>query len=261
MRNPYTCDNCIFNPSQYQDIGSKTGYCLRHNSLLKNSSHTTCHFFRRKDLPLFLAEEGHKEHAKNFSDTNEIVYYYTKHSEQKRNYSEQHYWLTNTFDPYLHEVTLYHRSGKKWTFLQAFLSSRNPIKSIICSSLIRRYIQRCGQQGDNYRLILSLSNDLKEKVDLRIEDFRIEIEYEEFDLLKETYLKDISLLRIYGIQEYGSITNNENLMWISDELNGALLSSWSEFFSSVIQLSPIINRYVIDSAQERGTFFPEQEEL
>ncbi len=103
--------------------------------------------------------------------------------------------------------------------------------------------------------------DLKEKVDLRIEDFRIEIEYDEFDSLKETYLKDISLLRIYGIQEYGSITNNENLMWISDELNGALLSSWSEFFSSVIQLSPIINRHVIDSAQERGTFFPEQEEL
>jgi len=54
------------------------------------------------------------------------------------------------------------------------------------------------------------------------------------------------------------MTNNEDLMWISDELNGALLSSWGEFFSSVIQLVPVINKYVIDSAQERGTFFPEQ---
>jgi hypothetical protein len=259
MRNPYTCDNCLFNPSQYQDIGSKTGYCLKHNSLLKNSSHTTCHFFRRKDLPLFLADDGHKEHAKKFPNTDEIVFYYTNQNEQKRQYSEQHYWLTNTFDPYLHEVTLYHRSEKKWPFLQAFLHSRNPIKSIIWSSLTRRYIQKCGEQVDNYKLILSLSNALKEKVDLRIEDFRLEIECDEFDALKETYLKDITLLRIYGIQEYGAITDNEHLMWISDELNGALLSSWGEFFSSVVQLSPMINRFVIDSAQKRGTFFPEQE--
>lgn len=258
MRNPYTCDNCVSNPSQYQDIGSKTGYCLKHNSLLKNSSRTTCHFFRRKDLPFFLAEDGRQEHAKEFSNMDEIVYYDTKQSEQKRNYSEQHCWLTSTFDPYLHEVTLYHRSEKKWTFLQAFLFSRNPIRSIIFSSLTRRYIQIRGREFDNYRLVLPLSNDLKEKVDLRIEDFRMEMEDDEFESLKESYLKDISLLLIYGIQEYAFMTNNDKLMWILDDLNGFILSTWTEFFDKVSQSSSIINKHIIESAQERGTFFPEQ---
>ena len=236
-------------------------YCLKYRLLLEYSSQTTCHLFRRKDLPLFLAKEGDKKHAQEFSDTRGIVDCDTKYNKKKKKYSERHCWLTNTFDPYLHSVTLYHRSGKKWTFIQATLSSRNPIISIICSSLIRRYIQICKDKTDNYRLMLSLSNDLKERIDLRLEDFRIEIEYDEFNSLKEIYLKDIILLRIYGIQEYGDMTNNQNLMWISDELNSAFISSWDEFFSSVKQLVPIINQYIINAAQDRREFFPEPEQV
>ncbi|MDM8522099.1 hypothetical protein QUF80_01905 [Desulfococcaceae bacterium HSG8] len=142
-------------------------------------------------------------------------------------------------------------------YLQAFLSSRNPIKHIISSSLIRRYIQHCGRKGDNYRLVLSLANDLKEKISIQIEDFRVETAYEEFRELKENYLKDITLLKIYGIQEYGSIIGDDKIMWISDELNGSVLYSWSEFFSNVQQLVPLIQNYIINSAQQRGTFFPD----
>ncbi len=257
MKNPYTCDNCLSNPTQYHEVGTKTGFCLKHDCLLKNSSHTTCHFFRRKDLPFFLAEEGHKEHSSEFPENDGIVFYYAKYPEPVKKYSERHVWVTNTYDPYLHEVAIYHRTNKKWVFIQAFMASRNPIKSIMFSSLTRRYIRQCGSQQDNYRLILSMSNDLKEKTDLRIEDFILEISYEEFTELKEHYLKDIKLMQLYAIQEYGMLTGNEDIMWISDELNGSLFSSWKEFFSGVSQLVPIVNSYIIESARQRGTFFPQ----
>ncbi len=257
MRNLYTCDNCIHNPAQYQDIGTKVGFCLKHDSLLKNSAHTTCRFFKRKDLPSFIAEEGHKEHAKEFADTKGIVFYYNKIVEPAKKYSQEHVWKTRTFDPYLHEVAIYHKAKTKWVYFEAFLASRNPIKSIIYSSLIRRYMAQCGPESDNYGIILCLSSDIGEKIDLQQKDFRIELTYEEFETLQETYLKDIVLMKLYAIQEYGAIHQDEDIMWVTDELNGALLSSWREFFASVQQLVPIIQTYIITSATSRKTFFPE----
>lgn len=94
---------------------------------------------------------------------------------------------------------------------------------------------------------------------MEMEDFRVEMTYEEFDELKENYLKDIVLLKIYGIQEYGSIIEDDKIMWISDELNGALLYSWREFFSYVRQMVPLVQNYVINGAKRRGTFFPDSE--
>lgn len=260
MRNLYTCDNCIFNPAQYQDVGAKTGFCLRYNSLLKNSSHTTCRFLKRKDLPYFITEEGHKEHSKAFANTKGIVFYYTKITEPFKNYSQHHVWMNHIFDPYLHEVAIYHQSGKKWVYLEAFSASRNPIKSIIYSSLTRRYIAQCGSQKDNYRIILCLSSDIGEKIELQPKDFRIEITHEEFDALQDTYLKDIVLMKLYAIQEYGFIMQDENIMWVSDELNGALLSSWREFFVSIQELVPMIQSYIVASATKRNTFFPQTED-
>lgn len=257
MRNLYTCDNCLFNPAQYQDIGTKVGFCVKYGSLLKNPSHTTCRFFKRQDLPFFIAEEGHAEHYREFADTKGIVFYATKNVEPFKNYSQHHAWLTHTFDPYLHEVAIYQKAEKKWMYLEAFSASRNPIKSIIYSSLIRTYLAQYGSQHDNYRMLLCLSADLGEKIVLQQQDFRVEITNAEFETLQETYLKDIVLMKLYAIQEYGAIIQDEAIMWILDELNGALLSSWKEFFGSVQQLVPIIQTYIIASATKRKTFFPQ----
>jgi hypothetical protein len=38
---------------------------------------------------LFLAEDGHKEHAKKFPNTDEIVFYDTNQNERKRQYSQK----------------------------------------------------------------------------------------------------------------------------------------------------------------------------
>jgi hypothetical protein len=257
MKNPYTCDNCLYNPTQYHEIGTKTGFCLKHDSILKNSSHITCHFHERKDLPFFLYKDGREEHAAEFPESLGIVFYYQRYPVEIIKYSERHVWLTNTYDPYIHDVAMYHRNIKKWTFIQAFISSRNPITSVMSSSLTRRYIQQCGSGQDNYRLILSLCNDIAESLDLRMDDFIWEIQPEQLNNLREHYLKEIKLLQLYAIQEYGMLTENEDLMWIMDELNGSLFASWNEFFSGVAQLVPLINRYIIDSSQKRGTFFPQ----
>ena len=255
MRNPFTCDNCVFDPSQYQDLGTKVGYCLKHGSILKNASHTTCRFLRRKDLPVFVAEESEREHAGEFQNVKGIVFYYNKVPQQRQRYSEKHSWLTNTFDARLHEVAIYHKTKKKWIFLQALLGSRNPVTNITQSSLVRRYIANCGVDRDNYRLVLSLTQDLAEPVEIRSSDFRIEFTVEEFTAARDSYQRDVLLLRLYAIQEYGHLIDSDEIMWISDELNGSFLSSWNEFTVAVRMLVPLVQSKIVDHAQKTGVFF------
>ena len=224
-----------------------------------HSLHTTCHFFQRKDLPYFLAGEGQSEHAAQFCEEKGIVFYFGGYPEEIKKYSERHAWATNTYDPDVHEAALYQRTENKWVFIQAFAAARNPIKTIMSSSLTRRYIRQCGQERDNYRLILSVVNDLKENPDLRAQDFTLEVSHEEFMGLKDHYLKEIKLLQLYAIQEYGALMENEKVMWISDELNGSLFSSWKEFFARVQYLAPVISSYIIESARNRATFFPRED--
>jgi hypothetical protein len=259
MKNPFTCDNCIFNPSQFHDLGTRIGYCLQHGVILRNSLHTTCRYHRRKDLPYFVAEEGQKEHYQQFHHITNVVYYWSRYPDERRLYSEKYAWENRTFDPNLHDVAIYHRTVKKWTFLQALAGSRSPIKSIMHSSMVRRYIYQCGPRQDNYRLILALTTTLDERVDLQLNDFRSELTPEEFVELREHYARDVVLLRLYAVQEYGCLTSNEQIMWASDELNGSFLSSNREYFAAVRTLVPILQTLILNAAQERGNFFPQHE--
>jgi hypothetical protein len=225
-----------------------------------NSSHTTCHFQIRKDLPTFLAEDGQVEHAEEYKDQDGIVFYFGKYPAEAKRYCGYHAWENRVFDPYVYESALYHKTAKKWTFIQAFAASRNPTKNIMSSSLTRRYIWQCGSKRDNYQLILSVVNDLTQSVDLRPNDFRWEISDAQFRHLRELYLKDLKLLQLYAIQEYGHLMKDDRIMWISDELNGSLFTSWEEFFSTVGYLAPKATTYIIESAKERDQFFPKKEE-
>lgn len=260
MRNPYTCDNCIFNPSQFQELGTKVGFCLKHAAILKHSTHTTCRFLKRKDLPYFLAEEGHQEHAEQFSDTKGIVFFWNKFPEERQSYSEKYCWETRTFSPFLNDVAIYHRTGKKWAFLQALAGGRSAIKSLMYSSMVRRYVFNCGPQRDNCRLLLGLTACLGDKVELEIGDFRSEIGAEEFLELRDCYERDIILLRIYAVQEYGHLTSNEKLTWVSDELNGSFLNSVKEYLEATKELVPLIQELIIAASKERGTFFAHSSE-
>ncbi|MCB1097558.1 MAG: hypothetical protein KDN22_18445 [Verrucomicrobiae bacterium] len=222
---------------------------------MKNASHTTCRFLRRKDLPKFVAEESEAEHAEEFSGTTGVVFYFNKIPQAKQRYSEKHAWLTNTFDTRLNEVAIYHKTKKKWIFLQALLGSRNPVTNVMQSSLVRRYIANCGPDRDNFRLVLSLTQELAEPVEIRVADFRIELSADEFASIRESYQRDVLLLRLYAIQEYGHMIENDDIMWISDELNGSFLSSWNEFTVAVRSLVPLVQRKITEHAQSAGVFF------
>lgn len=258
MFNPFTCDNCLFNPAQYNELGTRVGYCLKHSSLLKKASLTTCKYHVRKDLPSFVCEEGQQEHGALFANTRGICFYKSKIEYVQQEYSERAAW-EHSFDPYLHEVAIYHRSAKKWVYLQAFLSSRSPIKSLIHSCLTRRYIAQCGPERDNYRIVLAICNDIGSPINLYKEDFRSPITNEYFEGIKEHYIKEIELLRLYCIQEYGHLVQDENLQWISDDLNGALETSLTYYRRTVRRLSKSAVRRIIEGATRRGVFYVHQD--
>lgn len=256
MRNLYTCQNCIYNPSQYLEVGTKTGFCLKHDSLIFQASITTCRFFKRKDLPSFLAEEGIAEHVSEFTSTQGLVNYQTKMQIRKQHYSEEYCWNNDLFDPLLHEVTIYYKMEKKWPFLRAASASRHPIKGLIHSCLVRRYISQCGAQKDNYSIVLDAVLNLKDFPEFKIDDFRMPIEVDQYLAIKDIYAKDITLLKIYGIQEYGELVQDDNIMWATEELNGAVEYSIPEFINAVNRLIPWLKNTIIRGSQARGTFFP-----
>jgi hypothetical protein len=125
--------------------------------------------------------------------------------------------------------------------------------------MVRRYIFQCGPKQDNYRLILGLSAGLGERVELSPNDFRIEVTPDEFLDLCKTYVREVILLRLYAIQEYGHLTSSERIMWASDELNGSFLSSDREYVGAVRALIPLVQTWIVEEAQTRGTFFTHSE--
>lgn len=257
MDNLYSCKNCIYNPSQYGELGTETGFCLRYDSLLKNSNSTTCRSLRRKDLPYFICEGGHDEHKATFANEQGIVFYHSKHPVDRMFYSEEDAWVNNYYDDSLHNVALYHKSDKKWLYIKTFMSSNNIVRSLSASSISRRYLKHCGSGGtDNYRVMLYLTNDLLSNLYMTKDDFINEISDERFEEVKGEYCKEVKLLSIYGLQEYGAMFDNEYLMWVTDELNDSLLSSYDGFFNDLKLLIPEIQKSIVESSKARGTFFP-----
>lgn len=244
MKNLYTCDNCIHNPSQYQDIGSKNGFCLQYGQLLTQASLTSCRLFRRKDLPFYLAEEGHQEHTRIFQAIDGIVYYQTK---QPINQLEKEHLL----DRYTKPIEDYYKSSEhKYIYIQNLLESENPkdpIHSIKNACLIRRYIQACSPEYDHprtHKLLKIFVSHLGEAVNLYPEHFRVDITEKEFISLREIYCKDVILLRFYAIEEYGYLLEDENMMSVSDELNAAITASWEDFVLTLQKIAPGVKELV-----------------
>lgn len=259
MENPYTCDNCIFNPSQYRRLGSLDGYCLKHSTMLFRSCETTCRFHRRKDLPSFVCEEGVTEHASNFAHVQGVVFYESKTKARRTEYSERHAWDTSSFDPNLNEVSVYHRSTKKWIFLESFLGSGNAVKSVMHSSMSRRYIQQCGPKQDNYRIALGVAYELGRTSKPVPSDFRVgDAGSNQGDLTAEVldlYRKDVELLKLYCLQEYGYLVGDDEITWVSDEMNGALDESEAEFIKVIESLGRLLIQRIISGAKKRRTYF------
>lgn len=68
-----SCSNCWHNALQFDQLGLRQGYCIRHNKILNRSGETTCGQLMRKDLPLDLAREENTSHRRSFPNPEPIV--------------------------------------------------------------------------------------------------------------------------------------------------------------------------------------------
>ena len=98
----FSCRNCIHNCGQSPLIGSGSGFCLQHESVILAPERTTCKYLHRKDLPNFVVDEGTREHAAEFAGFPLLVSLDAKEPLEQVRYSEKFRWEKGAFDPIVH---------------------------------------------------------------------------------------------------------------------------------------------------------------
>ncbi|MCI5143909.1 MAG: hypothetical protein D3909_19755, partial [Candidatus Electrothrix sp. ATG1] len=73
---------------------------------------------------------------------------------------------------------------------------------------------------------------------------------------------DVFFTRLAGIQEYGFHSGIEDLMWASDQLNGALVNlDWLELKNELNERREEWTNMVVEHASKEGKFFTVDEPL
>jgi hypothetical protein len=251
----FSCRNCIRNSGQSLLIGTGSGFCLQHNSVIWNPDRTTCKYLHRKDLPFFVVDEGTREHAAEFAGFPLLVSLDTQKPIERIQYSEKHSWEKGTFDPIVHALAQYYKVPR-WILISAFSGGVDGRRSLTHSSLVRHYMDRCGTWTSSYRLVLGLL----EEIDIRPQfDPRelIRSEGTSDAELTEQATWDVVFARLAALQEYGWNAGLEPLMWASDALNGSLADlNWPRLQAELANHRGAWIELIIASAKEHHAFFP-----
>ena len=256
MDSLFSCNNCIMNPVQYGPLGSATGYCLQHKSILKKPCATTCHYLHRKDLPGFLLDEAHSEHQAEYPNRTEIVYLDTKRVIKQQQYSEKYYWDTDSFNADLHFAALYTRTPTKWQLIQTLAGSSGAVRAMMHAVMTRRYMLNCGKWTSAYRLMLALANELDLVPLVEDSSFWVKVPIERSDAIKKGATWDVMMLRVSTIQEFGNAASDEDLMWITDKLNGSLVNSEpSELADELVTAKKDIVQRIIELSKRAHVYF------
>lgn len=255
MQELFSCRNCIHNAGQSLHVGRGAGFCLKFGVLIHEPEDTTCKYQHRKDLPHFIVMESRSEHAAEFAAFTGLVSISQHEHRGWANYSEKFAWDSRKFDAVTNALATYHRSQKKWLFIQTFAGGIDGRRALVHSCLTRRYLDQCGTWTSSYRLVLSLVEEMKIAP---VFDWRV-LNMEEGDDRDETTHEaswDVFFARLTGLQEYGWHAGLENLMWASDSLNGALVSLDLEKLSSEIEVNcPKWTEEIIRHATDNGAYF------
>lgn len=252
----YSCRNCIQNSGQSVFIGKGSGFCLLHNSLICDSDLTTCKYLHRKDLPFFVVDEGQREHAAEFSGFSNMVDLNKKTPIQKTEYSQKYVWENRKFDAITNTLAQYHKSEPAWIFVEAFSGGLDGRRSLVYSSLIRRYMNHCGTWESSYRLLLEFVSDIARDPLFDNDDINC---YNNVEDTKSEALWDVVFSRLSCLQEYGFHAGMEEFMWITDSLNGSLTSfDWNNLKTEMNSKKDIWIDAIIAHAREAGVFFKMQ---
>jgi hypothetical protein len=253
----FSCRNCIHNPSQSLNIGQGPGYCLRHSSVIFDSLITTCKYLHRKDLASFVIEEGVREHAAEFAMCPGMANLATKEPIGRIVYSEKFVWERGLFDPLTHAVAQYHKADRSWIFIQSIATGVDGRRSIAYSSLVRRYVNTCETWTSSYRLFLGFVQEVDSTPIFEPRDLFRQYSKQTLEDANQQALWDVVFSRISALQEYGWHASLEELMWVTDSLNGALSEfNWDRLKVELAAKRQQWTKLIIDHAQNEGVFFP-----
>lgn len=252
----FCCRNCIHNCGQSPNVGNGVGYCLQHDSMISDPDDTTCKYLHRKDLPRFVVEEGIEEHAAEFVRFPGLASLSRREPIQKSWYSERAGWEHREFDPIVLLSSQYHRTDRAWVFIQAMSSGIDGRRSLAHASLVRRYMNQCGTWTSSYRLVLAVIQELASRPQFLPADLHV-TNGDDADEVARDALWDVVFARLATIQEYGWHSGQEELLWASDHLNGALTSlNWDKLQPELARRRTTWTDLVIEHAKAQHEFFP-----
>lgn len=260
MEKIYSCRNCIHNGGQSLLIGRGDGFCIKHDSVIFKPSQTTCKYLHRKDLPFFVVDEGQREHASEFAGFSAMADLITHEPIPRIRYSEKFAWERRRFDSVNQSLAQYHKTTPTWIFIQAMSGGIDGRRSLAHASIVRRYMDNCGNWESSYRFILGIINELSVRPIFNDTDLNDEEEIGE-DIHEEA-VWDVFFTRLAGVQEYGFHSGIEDLIWATDKLNGALISlEWMELTNELNERTGDWTQMVIGHATKEGEFFTQEESL
>lgn len=249
----FSCRNCIHNSGQSLLIGRGVGYCIKHNSLLFDPQRSTCKYLHRKDLPKFVVDEGMREHAAEFAMFSAIADLVNHTPIERRHYSEKFVWERRQYDPLTQSLAQYHKTKPAWIFLQAMAGGLDGPRSLAHASLVRRYMDNCGSWRTSYRFALAIVQELPTTPEFRDQDIAVTPD----DDVRQNAVWDVFFARLSGVQEYGFHSGLEELMWATDQLNGALTGlNWVALRTQLCSKVAEWTELIIKHATDEGAFFP-----
>ncbi|MBI4569997.1 MAG: hypothetical protein HY719_16510 [Planctomycetes bacterium] len=262
----FSCRNCVFNCAQSQTVGRGSGYCLQHASVILEPDETTCKYLHRKDLPHFVVDEGVREHAGEFAGFSGLVNLSSTKPIKRISYSERFAWERRSFDHFVNALAHYpYRRGQdedpenrlaSRVFIEAMAGGVDGRRMLAHASLVRRYLNQCGTWVSSYRLVLALVATLP--VTPRFDDADIRDDVAgSIEESRDEALWDVFFTRIAGLEEYGFHAGLEDLMWASNQLNGALIDfNWPALREELRAKTIEWTRTIIEHAKHEDQFFP-----
>jgi len=234
------------------------GYCLQHDSIIHDPDDTTCKYLHRKDLPVFVVDEGIREHAAEYAMYSGLVSLSTGKPLKRGFYSEKRAWESGKFDVLINALAQYHRTDRAWVFIGACASGIDGRRSLTHSSLVRRYMDHCGTWTSSYRLVLAYLQDVDSEP--QFEDRDLLVNGTDVGTARNDALWDVMFVRISGVQEYGFHAGLEELMWATDAIGEALSTfDWKEFHPKIKTKKEEWTELVQKHAKDEGVFFDQSD--
>jgi hypothetical protein len=248
----FSCRNCIQNCGQSLNVGAGTGFCLRHDSVIWDPADTTCKYLHRKDLPRFLVDDGLREHAAEFAGFSGMARLHSRQPLSVVRYSQKFAWEKRAFDPLTNVLAQYHKSEPAWIFIESFTGGLDGRRALAHGCLVRRYMDNCDSWKSSYRLVLAFLQEIDEEPHFSKADLRnIDPGGQAGEALWDVVFARFSLL-----QEYGWHAGLDQLRWVTDQVNGALVElDWPKLCEQLVSIKPRLTDLIIDHARMEGVFF------